>query len=236
MIKVRDILSTKISKLIGTPKDQITLILTILSIIPLSIINYFIKGKNYRLLYSFITGFYLQYSIYGNGIIHPLISTIITYLFMKYLGRRFSAFFILIGTMIYLSTLNIIKMINKYGEWALDDISTIYMMVLCKLSSMAFSFEDGEKDDKDFINTHQREYKIKNCPSLLEVFSYVYFYPTSIIGPFLEFKDFINWINFEGCYKNLSKNKKLIFFKGLEYFIYSFLIMGIYAFLEPISQ
>ena len=124
-------------------------------------------------------------------------------------------------------------MINKYGEWALDDISTIYMMVLCKLSSMAFSFEDGEKDDKDFINTHQREYKIKNCPSLLEVFSYVYFYPTSIIGPFLEFKDFINWINFEGCYKNLSKNKKLIFFKGLEYFIYSFIIMGIYAFLGP---
>ena len=233
MIKVRDILSTKIAKILGTPKDQITLILTILSIIPLSIINHFIKGKNSRLFYSLITGIYLQYSIYGNGIIHTLISTIITYLFMKYLGRKFSAFFILIGTMIYLSTLNIIKMIYKYGEWALDDVSTIYMMVLCKLSSMAFSYEDGEKDDKDFISNHQKEYKIKNCPSILEVLSYVYFYPTCIIGPFLEFKDFINWINFEGCYKNLSKNKKLIFFKGLEYFIFSFLIMGIYAFLGP---
>jgi len=233
MIKVRDILSTKISKILGTPKDQITLILTILSIIPLSLINHFIKGKNFRLLYSFIIGFYLQYSIYGKGIIHTLISTIITYLFMKYLGRKISAFVILIGTMIYLSTLNIIKMFHKYGEWALDDESTIYMMVLCKLSSMAFSYEDGEKNDKDFISIHQREYKIINCPSLLEILSFVYFYPTCIIGPSLEYKDFINWINFEGPYKNLYNNKKLIFFKGLEYFIYSFIVMGLYAFLGP---
>lgn len=231
MIKIRDILSTKISEAINTPKDQITLILTIIFVIPLSFINHFIKGRIPRLLYSLIMGFYLQISIYGYGTFHNVIWTLITYYFMKYFGRKLSPFIILIATMIYLSVLNISKMISKYGEWAIDDESTIFMMVLCKLSSIAFSYDDGKKEDKDFINKHHKEYKIVNLPSLLEMFSYIYFYPTSIIGPFLEYKDFINWINYEGVYSRLPY--KLMFYKGLEYFIYSFIVMGSYAFIGP---
>ena len=84
MIKIRDILSIKISEAINTPKDQITLILTIIFVIPLSFINHFIKGRIPRLLYSLIMGFYLQISIYGYGTFHNVIWTLITYYFMKY--------------------------------------------------------------------------------------------------------------------------------------------------------
>lgn len=43
-------------------------------------------------------------------------------------------------------------MIYKYGQWNADDNTIIVMMSICKYSSMAFSYEDGAKDDKDIKN------------------------------------------------------------------------------------
>ena len=39
-----------------------------------------------------------------------------------------------------------------------------------------------------------------------EVLSFVYFYPTAIVGPSIEYKDFINFIKETDCYSNLGKN------------------------------
>ena len=68
------------------------------------------------------------------------------------------------------------------------------MMSICKFSSLAFSYEDGGKDENELRNKHHKEYRVFEKPSLLEVLSFIYFYPTSIIGPSIEYKDFINFI------------------------------------------
>ena len=102
-------------------------------------------------------------------------------------------------------------------------------MSICKFSSLAFSYEDGSKELKDMKNAHHREYRIVEKPTLLEVLSFIYFYPTSIIGPSIEFKDFINFINEKDCYSDLKKHFSYIFVEGLKYFVYSFLAMAAYA-------
>lgn len=231
MLTLRKKIAENLSLKIGAPPEQIVLILTMLLIIPLNIINYFIKGKYPRLLYSLILGILLQYSIYGLGIIHTFISTISTYLFIHLYGRKKSAFYVLIGTLLYQSFLHIYRMIYDYGGWSIDDPTTIYMMTICKFSSLAFSYEDGEKDDSQFKNAHHRNYKIINKPNLLEIMSFVYFYPTSIIGPSIEYKDFINFIEEKGCYSHLPYDK--IALNGFLYLILSFIEMGIYAVLTP---
>ena len=130
-------------------------------------------------------------------------------------------------------------MFRTYEGWKIDDPTTIYMMSICKFSSLAFSYEDGIKDEKDFKNQHHKEYRIINQPTLLEVLSFVYFYPTAIIGPSLEYKDFINFICEIDCYRRLNENFLYILRTGLFYFIGSFACMGFYAVISqklPVSK
>lgn len=45
--------------------------------------------------------------------------------------------------------------------------------------------------------------KIDECPSVLEIFGFIYFYPTSNCGPSFEFSDFRKFINLEKEYKEI---------------------------------
>jgi hypothetical protein len=44
----------------------------------------------------------------------------------------------------------------NYGDWALG-IETLYMMSICKFSSIAFNYEDGEKSDKELISEYFKD-------------------------------------------------------------------------------
>ena len=116
-------------------------------------------------------------------------------------------------------------------SWKVDDPTTIYMMSICKFSSLAFSYEDGMKKDEEMKNRHHREYRVYEKPSLLEVLSFIYFYPTAIIGPSIEFKDFINFMTETDCYSKLGENIFYILTQGTLYFIGSFFCMAFYAIL-----
>ena len=78
--------------------------------------------------------------------------------------------------MLHLSILNIIRMIVDFGGWAIDDISTIYMVAVAKISSFGFSYSDGDKEPSTIKSSHQRKMIIKEMPSLLEYASYIYFF------------------------------------------------------------
>ncbi len=124
-----------------------------LLIIPISIVNYFFTNPKVRLLFGLITGLILQFLMYGWGIYHLVLITFVTYLFNRYLNRKFSPFWILGLSVVYLSFLHIKRMIENWGGWDLD-ITGIYMVSVCKFSSLAFSFEDGGKSDDMIKSAH----------------------------------------------------------------------------------
>ena len=219
---------------LNIPIDQLILVTTIIMTIPCCFLNYSIKGKNNRLYYSLILGFIFHFSIYGINTIHTIISTITTYLFIHLFGRKASPFYVVFYTIIHLDILHIYRMIVNYGGWTVDDAASIYMVVLCKYTSVAFSYDDGKKDDKDIISEHHKKYKIVEKPSVLEFCSYIYFYPTTIIGPFIEYKDFINFIEEKECYSNLKSKFSIIFKKGITTFSLSWVFMAVYVVLGPI--
>ena len=130
-------------------------------------------------------------------------------------------------------------MFREYEGWKIDDPTTIYMMSICKYSSLAFSYEDGGKKEDEIKNSHHKEYRVFEKPTLLEVLSFIYFYPTSIIGPSIEYKDFINFICETDCYSRLNENIIYILTNGFIYFIGSFACMGFYSLLAiklPVSK
>ena len=220
-----------IANFIGVPYDQILLVLTIGSAIPLGILNHKIKNPKMRLWYGLITGLILQYGLYGMGIIHTFIASLFTYFFIQYFGRKYSAFWVLIFTFAHLTTMHLYRMIYMYGQWSADDPTSIYMMSICKYSSMAFSYEDGAKEDKDLKNSHWKQYKLKEKPTLLETLSFAFFYPSAVIGPSFEFRDFYNFIYFKDCYANLPIKLTMIY--GAYYGLLSVLMMAFYGGFSP---
>ena len=217
---------------LGAPSEQIILITTMASAIPFSLLNYLISNRRARLLYSLIIGFILHYSIYGINSLHTVFGTIMSYLYTYFLGRKITPFYLLIASMAHLSILNIIRMIVDFGGWAIDDISTIYMVEVAKFSSFCFSYSDGILDPEGIKSEHQRKQRIIKMPSLLEYASYIYFYPTTIIGPFIEYMDYINFIDKKDVYTNLTNKLGYIFKQGLQklcialFFIVFFALYG----------
>ena len=107
---------TNISKKIGVPSDQVYTMLIVLLGIPFSIINYIIKSPKIRIIYSLILGFLFQFLVYELGIVHIIITSIITYYFVKFYGRKKSAFYITFITLFYLATLHLYRLIYYYGK------------------------------------------------------------------------------------------------------------------------
>lgn len=124
-----------------------------LSSYPIGLINYSLTNPKTRLWYGMITGLILQYLMYQNACIHIIIATIGTYLFIRLFGRKLSAFWVLALTVLHLSALHIYRMLLDWGGWNLD-VTTIYMMSICKFSALAFSYEDGGKKDEELKSSY----------------------------------------------------------------------------------
>ena len=174
----------------------------------------------------------LHFSIYGINAFHSVFGTIASYYFVYFFGRKISPFYLLVASLAHLSILNIRRMILDFGGWAIDDITTIFMVKVAKYSSFAFSYSDGGKDINTIRSAHQKQSRIQNMPSLLEYASYIYFYPTAITGPFIEYMDFINFIDKKDCYSNLTSHLLYIFSEGIPkifiaiFFIIFFVFVG----------
>ena len=216
VLDLRSQLATYLEGKLGAPVEQIILITTMVAAIPFSLLNHFIYNRTLRLLYSLIIGLFLHFSIYGINSFHTVFGTIVSYYFVYFFGRKISPFYLLVGSLTHLSILNIRRMIIKFGGWDIDDITTFFMIAVAKFSSFAFSYSDGGKDINTIISPHQKQSRIENIPSLLEYSSYIFFYPTSIVGPFIEYMDFIRFIDKKDCYANLTSHLLYIFTEGLQ--------------------
>jgi len=84
-----------------------------------------------------------------------LVATLFTYLFLRFFGRKLSAFYVLGFTVAHLSYLHIYRMVTDYGGWRMD-VSTIYMMSICKFSAIAFSYEDGAVKEQELKDKYMR--------------------------------------------------------------------------------
>jgi hypothetical protein len=91
-----------------------------------------------------------------------LIGGVVTYLFVKFLGRQVSAWYLLIYHILHLAFLHIKRMVEDYGGWQLD-ISVIVMMTIIKFTSLGFAYEDGAKPDSELKCTyHRKKYLLHN--------------------------------------------------------------------------
>lgn len=80
--------------------------------------------------------------MFGWGILHVFLMSLVTYLIMNNTPRNEQHKYVMIWVLGYLSYQHIDRMINNFGGYDLD-ISTYTMLLVCKLSAMAFCYKDG---------------------------------------------------------------------------------------------
>lgn len=181
--------------------------------------------------FNILIGIILQIYIFRNQFIISFLATLICYLCMKYINnKKFSAYLVFILSMSLLSGVHIYRMIIDYGNWSLD-INVILMIYVCKYSSVAFNYYDSQRDEKDLTEYMKTQYslffhnleffsfflkifffnfllfnsKLERLPNILEYFSYIYFIPGCVVGPFFEYKDYENFMYNKGDYNCPNK-------------------------------
>lgn len=85
-------------------------------------------------------------------------------------------------------------------------VGKVALNVTLRLAALCFCFRDGSneiKDPENSLTPYQLKHRIINCPSLIDVFSYTFTICGCFAGPFFEFKDYQDFINLEGRYKNI---------------------------------
>ena len=85
------------------------------------------------------------------------------------------------------------------------DSTTHTMILVTKLWGLSWSYRDGFLPKSELRNEGQEERKISHLPTLLEYMGFVHFSSGCIIGPFIEYIDFKNWIYLEGHYKDMPR-------------------------------
>lgn len=222
---------------IELPNDQYKFILCLLIAYPFGFLNHFIHGYYKRLIYSIFLGMSLQYYFFKSEMIQTLICLIVNCLIIKTCNRKKIGFYCTAFSFLHLSYLNLNILIFDYGAWKMD-ITTICMMNLCKHSAFAYNHQDAlietdeKKENESSLIKRRKIYAVKEF-NFIEYIGYIYFYPTALMGPFFEYKDFADFIKEENDYKKIPKIKCLL--SSLKSILYASLFGLIYLIFKNYS-
>jgi D-alanyl-lipoteichoic acid acyltransferase DltB (MBOAT superfamily) len=98
-------------------------------------------------------------------------------------------------------------MVFDFGGFNMD-ITTYTMILVTKLWGLSWAFKDGAEIATK-MSEAQLERRVVHMPNLLEYFSFVCFCCGGIVGPFIEYNHFKNWIELSGQYKTMPRSGTL---------------------------
>ncbi len=78
--------------------------------------------------------------------------------------------------------------------WSMD-FTGPQMILTLKLIALAFSYSDGRNCAAKDLTPQQQAKALRTLPSPLEYFGFVYFYPSFLAGPYLEYMDYQRYID-----------------------------------------
>ena len=84
----------------------------------------------------------------------------------------------------------------------------IHIHLACKITLLAFSYEDAKtlKKNPKKVQENQKVNVVNKLPNLLEYFSYLWFYPSILNGPNLEYSVYIKFVNKQNEFKSIPFN------------------------------
>ncbi|PVU95128.1 hypothetical protein BB561_002022 [Smittium simulii] len=183
----------------GLPNDQISTILLFLLSYPLG--HLFTKlpksDTNLRHIYSICISLFMLIVVQElyTGALHLFISASITYIMLLTLKGSKLTSAVFIYSMLHLSYSQYLRQMSESDNVNYDHTGPQMIMVI-KMTSLAFCLYDGQKDIKT-LSTYQRKHAIKTVPNFLEYLGYMFFFPSLLAGPAFEISTYRQMISMD---------------------------------------
>ncbi|KAK9453690.1 MBOAT, membrane-bound O-acyltransferase family-domain-containing protein [Dipodascopsis uninucleata] len=214
MIQLIDYGVSLVAKPAGLPTDPLKLVLTLLLSYPFCAILKRLPDDNpfYKRLFCInVSAFYLL-GVFDlkAGLMTLLYSSLGTYGLAKYVKNGFMPWIVFIFTMGHLLFSHLERI---FGESIGDqiDITGAQMVLVMKLTTFAWNVHDGRQPEST-LTALQKDRALKSLPSLLDFLSYVFFFPSMMIGPSYDYSEFSRWLDlsmFDGPeLQKLGKKRK----------------------------
>ena len=110
------------------------------------LMHFLVRGRLVRHLFTTVIGIFIQLYVYRADMVHVLLMTGVAYLMMLVFPRQMQAKFVMAWVLLYLSGQHMYNMLFAFGEYKLD-ITTYTMLLVCKLSALAYCYQDGGVKD-----------------------------------------------------------------------------------------
>ena len=157
------------------------------------IMHYCIRGTTVRHLYTTIIGILFQLYVYRGEVKHVIFMTAVAYLLMSTLPRQSQAGYVMAWVLAYLSYQHICSLLYSYGDYKMD-ITAYTMLLVCKLSALAFCYKDGGEKNPEILTPYQNAMAVEELPSVFEIISYVFYSQACALGVFFEFAEYKRFI------------------------------------------
>ncbi|KAK7695571.1 hypothetical protein QCA50_000207 [Cerrena zonata] len=190
----------------GASLDQIKLISCLLVSYPLGSIFIRIPQERHDLKHLFNIGISLFYLVamldLWGGSLQLIGSALGTYFLSASIKSSNMPWIVFVFVMGHLTYNHVIRAI--YGlSYETFEVTGPQMVLTMKLTTYAWNVWDGRRP-VDELDKWQKEKRIVQTPSILEFLGYVFYFPGMLVGPYLEFADYMNLI--EGTvFKSLLK-------------------------------
>lgn len=184
-------------ELSGLPIDTIRLLVCFFAFTPIGWVQWaLVRGRVFRHLYSLLMGIALESFCFGMiSSVYFLVLSFVPYMMLHLLPKHRLATPMYVYGFGLVLAVQLRRIFFPGPRWAIDDCG-LYMIAALKYVSLAYCLQDSEtlRTHPHKVTSTQREYLVEKAPSLLEYYSYMCFFPTFLIGPTIEFRHYVSFI------------------------------------------
>ena len=183
--------------IVGLPPDQLNflfcqLIALILTYPFRHFLHPAVVGATTRHVVSTSLGLFLAYFCFGYQVVHLFFLSTVSYACMRLFAPSVSQRVVLVFALSYLSIVHVYRMYYDYGGYTLDVTGPLMIMVQ-KVTALAYSIHDGTVPD-DKLTADQREQRCNKVPTLLEFYSYMFYFHGIMVGPLCFYADYKRFV------------------------------------------
>ncbi|KJA21611.1 hypothetical protein HYPSUDRAFT_140361 [Hypholoma sublateritium FD-334 SS-4] len=192
-----DAIFQPLANAVGASVDQIKLISCLLIAYPLASLFVRIPTSQPALRHLFSIGvalifFFPVLEIYS-AFFQLLASIMATYLIAKYHKGSNMPWIVFVIVMGHLTANHVIRAIYGFSYETME-VTGPQMVLTMKLTTFAWNVYDGRRKEEE-LDKWQQSKRITKYPSLLEFLGYSFYFPGILVGPYLDFPEYMELIN-----------------------------------------
>ncbi|KAK9478834.1 MBOAT, membrane-bound O-acyltransferase family-domain-containing protein [Lipomyces japonicus] len=193
--------------LYGIPIDLLKLVLTLVLSYPFcGILKRLPDDKPiYKQIFCLsVSAFYLL-GIFDlkDGLKTLLISSLTTYGLAKYVKNPLMPWIVFAFVMTHLTYSHVERYRNPLNAGNVD-VTGAQMVLVMKLSAFAWNVHDGRQSQSE-LSPIQQDRALPRLPSLFDFLTYVFFFPSMLIGPSFDYAEFRRWLDLS-MFENSNNN------------------------------